>query len=226
MAARSGHLARAGGLSPGLRCVMRPGTGARLWDFCTSLSDALRAIPMAIGLVLGLGGLGRRTMSGGNSDDRGQRAGGPRTRRRFRPGRSNSFAERREAARQRLTTTARAALVVDVTLQTLDRRLAAWVSWGPSSASTPADLAGSAAPLLTVAHATPGYDLPLAHGSGVRVRVRNSDHGLAVASSARPALPARPITLRAAPSAPSSPACSARPARARADPLLQRSRKS
>ena len=56
----------------------------------------------------------------------------------------NSFAERREAARQRLTTTARAALVVDETLQTLDRRLAAWVIWRPSSASTPVAPCGRA----------------------------------------------------------------------------------
>ena len=43
--------------------------------------------------------------------------------------------------------------------------------------------------LLTVAHTTPGYDLTLTHGSGVRVRVRNSDHGLTVdvLGPARPA---------------------------------------
>ena len=102
----------------------------------------------------------------------------------------NSFAERREAARQRLTTTARAAVVVDEALQTLDRRLAASghleTFEGLDAGGT---LRASIRALLTVAHTTPGYDMTLTHVSGVRVRVRNSDHGLTVdvLGPARPA---------------------------------------
>jgi uncharacterized membrane-anchored protein len=93
----------------------------------------------------------------------------------------NSFAERREAARQRLTTTARAAMVVDEALQTLDRRLAAS---GHLETFERLDAGGalraSIRALLTVAHTTSGYDVTLTHGSGIRVRVRNSDHGLTI----------------------------------------------
>jgi hypothetical protein len=102
----------------------------------------------------------------------------------------NSFAERREAARQRLTTTARAAEAVDDALQTLDRRLAAS---GHLDTFEQLDAGGtlraSIRALLTVAHTTPGYDLTLTYGSGVRVRVRNTDQGLTVdvLGPARPA---------------------------------------
>ncbi len=93
----------------------------------------------------------------------------------------NSFADRREAARQRLTTTARAALAVDEALQVLDRRLAAS---GHLETFERLDAGGalraSIRALLTVAHTTPGYDLTLHHLSGVRVRVRNTDQNLAV----------------------------------------------
>jgi hypothetical protein len=93
----------------------------------------------------------------------------------------NSFADRREAARQRLTTTARAALAVDESLQTLDRRLAA-SGHLETFERLDADgaLRASIRALLTVAHTTPGYDLTLQHLSGVRVRVRNTEHVLAV----------------------------------------------
>ena len=106
----------------------------------------------------------------------------------------NSFAERREAARQRLTTTARAAEAVDDALQTLDRRLAAS---GHLDTFEQLDAGGtlraSIRALLTVAHTTPGYDLTLTHASGVRVRVRNTDQGLTVdvLGPARPAGPAQ-----------------------------------
>jgi hypothetical protein len=102
----------------------------------------------------------------------------------------NSFAERREAARQRLTTTARAAVAVDDALQTLDRRLAASDHLETfESVDTGGTLRASIRALLTVAHTTPGYDLTLTHGSGVRVRVRNTDQGLTVdvLGPARPA---------------------------------------
>jgi hypothetical protein len=93
----------------------------------------------------------------------------------------NSFADRREAAQQRLTTTARAALAVDEALQILDRRLAAS---GHLETFERLDAGGalraSIRALLTVAHTTPGYDLTLHHLSGVRVRVRNREQGLAV----------------------------------------------
>jgi len=102
----------------------------------------------------------------------------------------NSFAERREAARQRLTTTARAAVAVDEALQTLDRRLAAS---GHLDTFEQLDgggtLRASIRALLTVAHTTPGYDLTLTHGSGVRVRVRNTEPGLTVDVLG----PARPV---------------------------------
>lgn len=93
----------------------------------------------------------------------------------------NSFAERREAARQRLTTTARAALEVNEALQVLDGRLDAS---GHLATFERLDQGGalraSIRALLTVAHTTPGYDLTLTHLSGVRVRVRHGDSGLAV----------------------------------------------
>lgn len=93
----------------------------------------------------------------------------------------NSFAERREAARQRLTTTARAAVVVDDALQTLDRRLAASGHLETfERLDTGGTLRASIRALLTVAHTTPGYDLTLTHVSGVRVRVRNTEQGLTV----------------------------------------------
>ncbi len=69
----------------------------------------------------------------------------------------NSFADRREAARQRLTTTASAVLAVDDALQTLDRRLAAS---GHLDTFERLDVGGtlraSIRALLTVAHTTPG----------------------------------------------------------------------
>jgi hypothetical protein len=106
----------------------------------------------------------------------------------------NSFAERREAARQRLTTSARAAVAVDDALHTLDRRLAASGHLGTfERLDAGGALRASIRALLTVAHTTPGYDLTLTHGSGVRVRVRNADAGLTVdvLGPARPADPAR-----------------------------------
>jgi hypothetical protein len=102
----------------------------------------------------------------------------------------NSFAERREAARQRLTTTARAAVAVDDALQTLDHRLAASGHLETfEQLDAGATLRASIRALLTVAHTTPGYDLTLTHGCGVCVRVRNSDQGLTVdvLGPARPA---------------------------------------
>jgi hypothetical protein len=102
----------------------------------------------------------------------------------------NSFAERREAARQRLTTTTQAAVAVDEALHTLDRRLAASGHLETFEyLDTGGTLRASIRALLTVAHTTPGYDLTLTHGSGVRVRVRNSDSGLTVdvLGPARPA---------------------------------------
>jgi hypothetical protein len=93
----------------------------------------------------------------------------------------NSFADRREAARQRLTTTASAVLAVDDALQTLDRRLAAS---GHLDTFERLDVGGtlraSIRALLTVAHTTPGYDVTVTHLSGVRARVRNTDFGLVV----------------------------------------------
>jgi hypothetical protein len=101
----------------------------------------------------------------------------------------NSFAERREAARQRLTTTARAAMAVDDALQVLDRRLAAS---GHLEAFERLDddgaLRASIRALLTVAHTTPGYDLTVTHLTGVRVRVRHAEYGLMV-DVLGPALP-------------------------------------
>ena len=102
----------------------------------------------------------------------------------------NSFAERREAARQRLTTTARAAVAVDDALQTLDRRLAASGHLETfEQLDTGGSLRASIRALLTVAHTTAGYDLTVTHGSGVRVRVRNTDQDLTVdvLGPARPA---------------------------------------
>src|SRR3712207_7171592 len=76
----------------------------------------------------------------------------------------NSFAERREAARQRLTTTARAALAVDEALQTLERRLALSGHLETfEQLDTGGALRASIRALLTVAHTTPGYDLTLMH---------------------------------------------------------------
>ena len=93
----------------------------------------------------------------------------------------NSFAERREAARQRLTTTARAAFAVDEALQTLERRLAMSGHLDTfERLDTGGALRASIRALLTVAHTTPGYDLTLMHTSGVRVRVRHPETGLAV----------------------------------------------
>ena len=108
----------------------------------------------------------------------------------------NSFADRREAARQRLTTTARAALAVDEALQTLDRRLAA-SGHLETFERLDADgaLRASIRALLTVAHTTPGFDLTLQHVSGVRVRVRNTEDTLAVdvlGPAARPPAAATP----------------------------------
>jgi hypothetical protein len=105
----------------------------------------------------------------------------------------NSFAQRREAARQRLTTTTRAAVAVDDALQTLDRRLAASGHLETfERLDTGGTLRASIRALLTVAHTTPGYDLTLTHTSGVRVRVRNTDQGLMVdvLGPARPGAPA------------------------------------
>jgi hypothetical protein len=93
----------------------------------------------------------------------------------------NSFAERREAARQRLTSTATAVVAIDEALQTLDHRLAAS---GHLETFERIDAGGtlraSIRALLTVAHTTPGYDLTVTHLSGVRARVRNTDFGLVV----------------------------------------------
>ncbi|HYY11619.1 MAG TPA: hypothetical protein VE781_11830 [Kineosporiaceae bacterium] len=101
----------------------------------------------------------------------------------------NSFADRREAARQRLTTTAHAAMVVDEALQTLDRRLAASGHLGAfERLDSDGALRASVRALLTVAHTTPGYDLTLTHLTGVRVRVRHAEHGLTV-DVLGPALP-------------------------------------
>ena len=101
----------------------------------------------------------------------------------------NSFAERREAARQRLTTTALAAVAIDDALQTLDRRLAASGHLDTfEQLDAGATLRASIRALLTVAHTTPGYDLTLTHLTGVRVRVRHAEHGLTV-DVLGPALP-------------------------------------
>ncbi len=117
----------------------------------------------------------------------------------------NSFADRREAARQRLTTTARAALAVDEALQVLDRRLTAS---GHLETFERLDAGGalraSVRALLTVAHTTPGYDLTLHHLSGVRVRVRNTEQSLAV-DVLGPA-PARPPAAAAHPAGTGTPA--------------------
>jgi hypothetical protein len=110
----------------------------------------------------------------------------------------NSFAQRREAARQRLTTTARAAVAVDEALQTLDRRLAASGHLDTfERLDTGGSLRASIRALLTVAHTTPGYDLTLTHTSGVRVRVRNTDQGLTVDVLG----PARPLGAAQPPAA-------------------------
>jgi hypothetical protein len=116
----------------------------------------------------------------------------------------NSFADRREAARQRLTTTARAAMAVDEALQTLDRRLTAS---GHLETFERLDAGGalraSIRALLTVAHTTPGYDLTLQHLSGVRVRVRNTDDTLAVDVLGPP--PPRPPAAAAHPAGTGTP---------------------
>ena len=93
----------------------------------------------------------------------------------------NSFADRREAARQRLTSTAAAVLAVDDALHTLDRRLAASGHLDTfERLDTGGTLRASIRALLTVAHTTPGYDITVTHLSGVRARVRNTDAGLVV----------------------------------------------